>query len=668
MSLIPERNSSGARAKSLPQMLMGLFLGIGIGLPVWGQSDPQQAGQLEAVSWDGLPSLTEATGESWNLDRFADRKILVVCFLGVECPLAKEYAAVLGQMADRYKDQGVAFLGVDSNDQDSLQELAAFARRHAIGFPTVKDLKQQWADRLGATRTPEVCVLDSQRRLVYRGRIDDRLGVGYRKPQADHQDLQEAIDQLLQAGQTSVAWNEPAGCTIGRRRAGQPDLEVDYYRHIQPILQEQCVDCHRQGQIGPMALESYDDAANWSEMIWEVVRDQRMPPWHASPDHGSFANARGLSPTQMELLERWVKGGLVEGDRSLDRPLPSKVAGWQMDRQPDLELTIQPKPFSVPATGDVRYQYFVVDPKIDQEKWVEAAEILPGNLSVVHHVLVFAKPKGSRLDAGGARGFLFAYVPGSRVIPLPKGMAKRLPADSELVFQVHYTPVGTAQTDQSRLGIWFTEESSVTHEVLTTSAVQMQLNIPPGDSQYQVEATIPESLPKCELISMSPHMHLRGKSYRYWAHYPDGTREILLDIPHYDFNWQTEYRLSDLKELPEGTKIHCEATFDNSAGNLNNPDPSQWVHWGDQTYEEMMIGYFHVAVPREEASRAKRQMNRRGGGGARGGAAVAKMIFQQLDQDRDGRVAIDQVPPRLQEAAKRLDRNRDGILERSELP
>jgi hypothetical protein len=163
-------------------------------------------------------------------------------------------------------------------------------------------------------------------------------------------------------------------------------------------------------------------------------------------------------------------------------------------------------------------------------------------------------------------------------------------------------------------------------------------------------------------------MHLRGKSYRYWALFPDGTREILLDIPHYDFNWQTEYRLSDLMQLPEGTKIHCEATFDNSAGNLNNPDPSQWVHWGDQTYEEMMIGYFHVAVPIEEASQAKRQMNRRGGGAARGGPAVAKMIFQQLDQDRDGKVAIDQVPPRLQQAAKRLDKNGDGILERSELP
>jgi peroxiredoxin len=635
---------------------------------VWGQSEPQQAGKLEAVSWDGLPSLTDATGESWNLEAFADSKILVVCFLGVECPLAKEYATVLGRLAERYKDQGVAFLGVDSNDQDTLQELAAFGRRHAVGFPMVKDLKQQWADRLGATRTPEVCVLDAQRRLVYRGRIDDRLGVGYRKPQADQQDLRDAIDQLLLSGETSVAWSQPAGCAIGRRRIGQPDLEVDYYRHIQPILQEQCVDCHRQGQIGPMALESYDDAASWSEMIWEVVRDQRMPPWHANPDHGSFANARGLSPKQMELLERWVKGGLVEGDRSLDRPLPSKVAGWQMDRQPDLELTIQSKPFSVPASGDVRYQYFVVDPKIDQEKWVEAAEILPGNLAVVHHVLVFAKPKGSRLDAEGIRGFLFAYVPGSRVIPLPKGMAKRLPADSELVFQVHYTPVGTAQTDQSRLGIWFAEESSVTHEVLTTSAVQWQLNIPPGDSQYQVEATLYESLPKCELISMSPHMHLRGKSYRYWALFPDGTREILLDIPHYDFNWQTEYRLSDLMQLPEGTKIHCEATFDNSAGNLNNPDPSQWVHWGDQTYEEMMIGYFHVAVPIEEASQAKRQMNRRGGGAARGGPAVAKMIFQQLDQDRDGKVAIDQVPPRLQQAAKRLDKNGDGILERSELP
>ncbi len=227
-----------------------------------------------------------------------------------------------------------------------------------------------------------------------------------------------------------------------------------------------------------------------------------------------------------------------------------------------------------------------------------AAQIIPGNRAVVHHVLVFARPKGQRSDLGGERGFLFGYVPGSVAQPYPAGAAKRIAAGSELIFQVHYTPIGTPQSDQSKLGIVFADPQTVTREVKTTSAVQTRLRIPPGDNNYSVSAMLPETLPDCELLGMAPHMHLRGKSFRYTLVSTDKSQQVLLDVPHYDFNWQTAYRFADPLKISSGSKILCEASFDNSTKNLNNPDPTAWVHWGDQTTDEMMIGYFDILVPK----------------------------------------------------------------------
>ncbi len=284
------------------------------------------------------------------------------------------------------------------------------------------------------------------------------------------------------------------------------------------------------------------------------------------------------------------------------------------------------------------------------------------NRSVVHHILVFIRKKGSRENIDGERSFFFGYVPGTRVAPMPTGLAKRLPKDSEFIFQVHYTPVGTEQEDQSRFGLVFADPSTVTHEVKTTSAVQVNLNIPPNEANYTTDAMLPEELPECTLLSMSPHMHLRGKSFRYTALLPDGQKQPLLDIPKYDFNWQTEYRLSEGMKLPAGTRIFCEAAFDNSVKNLNNPNPNAWVHWGDQTYEEMMIGYFHVSVPVDSGSDLVSKKK------ARQRSQSALQIFASLDKNNDDRLTQDEVPDRLKKTVEKLDRNGDGILEKAEVP
>lgn len=607
--------------------------------------------------------LTDFRGKQWSLEKFAEQPVVVVAFLGVECPLAKLYASRLNELQKEFGPQQVAIIGVDANPQDSLNEMAAFARRQAIEFPWLRDSQQKLVERLGATRTPEVFVLDRQRRVRYQGRIDDQYGIGYVRPKPEKPLLREAIESLLAGRELTVA-NEPAvGCLIGKVKSSATSQDITYSQHIAPIFRDACVQCHRSGEIGPFPMTDYAEVSGWAEMIAEVVTEKRMPPWQASPEYGSFANDCSLSDQQRDLVLKWVAAGAPEGNPA-DLPTPRQyIEGWQLPKEPDVVLNVSPKPFNVPATGEVKYQYFLVDPEFKEDKWVSAAQIIPGNRNVVHHILVFARPKGQRGDLGGERGFLFGYVPGSLAQPYPTGTAKRIPAGSELIFQVHYTPVGTPQSDQSQLGMIFVDPAQVEREVKTTSAVQPRLKIPPGENNYAVSAMLPETLPDCELLGMAPHMHLRGKSFRYTLVAADKSQKVLLDIPRYDFNWQTAYRLADPLKIAAGSKILCNAAFDNSTKNLNNPDPTAWVHWGDQTTDEMMIGYFDVLVPKESRTGKPEQQERN---------ALIRRVLQdglvkRLDGNSDGKLDRSEVPQRWQNQFNLLDQNQDNTITSDEL-
>ncbi len=652
--------------KNLPtQMLRFCFLAFGfVSLLTVSEVTvrPIVAGDVPLGSSIGEFRLTDTRGKEWSWEDFRASKATAFVFLGTECPLAKLYTIRLAELAKVYESRSIALVAVDANEQDSLAEMSAHARRHSLELPFLKDVGQKLADQLGASRTPEVCVVDAQRKLVYRGRIDDQHGIGYSKNKATANELQQVLDALI-AGKEVPRYDAPAvGCLIGKKKVGTENSEVTYSHQIARILQKRCVSCHQEGDIGPMALTQYEEVSGWSEMILEVIRDQRMPPWHAKEGVGHFSNDRRMPKEEIEMFEKWVASGTPQGDPSQTPPPPARVAGWQLPREPDLVVPMSDKPFRIPATGEVRYQYFRVDPKLTEDKWIELAEIVPGNRSVVHHVLIFAREKGSRGNLDGERGFLFGYVPGTRVEPPLKGYAKKLPKESELIFQVHYTPVGTPQEDLTKIGFVFADPKTITHEIQTTSVVQVSLDIPPKAENHPVSAILPEKLLECELLSMSPHMHLRGKSFRYTALYPNGESETLLDVPAYDFNWQTEYRLTERKKLPEGTKIRGDATFDNSEKNLNNPAPHKRVRWGDQTYEEMMIGYFHVAVPIDQATGKSSEVL-----GERDSSATAKAVFRRLDSNGDKRLTEEEVPARFKPHLQRLDKNKDGVLEWSEL-
>jgi peroxiredoxin len=617
-------------------------------------------------------SVKDYRGKTHSLSDYGSSKVVVLAFLGTECPLAKLYAPRLASLNAELKSRGVTFLGVNSNRQDSLTEVASHARRHGIEFPVLKDVGNRIADAIGVTRTPEIVVLDEKRTVRYHGRIDDQYGVGYIRDEVENAFLKEAVEDLLAGRKVKTASTEVVGCFIGRIRKPQADSQVTYSNQVARILQRNCEECHREGEIAPFTLTKYEEVVGWGDTILEVIEDQRMPPWHANPKHGEFANARVLTAQEKQQLRDWVKAGSPEGDPAQLPEARTYTSGWSLPRKPDFVINMADKPYDVQAEGTVRYQHFTVDPGFTEDKWVKAAELQPGNRAVVHHILVFSLPSGRRERASLASvngQFLAAYVPGHRSPVFDDGMAKLVPAGSKLVFQVHYTPIGTPQKDLSRLALVFAEPETITHVVTTQQAAEhRRLVIPPGADNYPVEARSQTAPSEVRLLALMPHMHLRGKAFRYEVHYPNGKSEILLDVPNYDFNWQTAYRLAEPKTLPKGAFLRCVAHYDNSEENLNNPDPTVTVRWGDQTWNEMMIGYFDVAVPTSVlginpgARKTAAESDQLNIGGRK--VEVSKILdgITELDKNKDGKLVTKEVPRQYLIIFTRLDANSDGEL------
>jgi len=288
--------------------------------------------------------------------------------------------------------------------------------------------------------------------------------------------------------------------------------------------------------------------------------------------------------------------GCPEGDPARKHAAKTWVDGWT-DREPDGVYYMSEKPFAVPSTGVVEYQRFITDPGFAEDRWIQAAEILPGNRAVVHHVAVWVLPPGVEPSDACPQ---FGYAPGTMPVTFPKGTALYAPAGSRLMFEVHYTPNGTPQTDRSLIGLTFAKPDQVVHRIVVDRVFNVDIEIPPGDPNYRSEAEY-HLTHDADLVAFFPHMHWRGKSFRYFAEFPDGTREVLLDVPHWDFHWQFWYQLAAPKRLPAGTRVHCTAVYDNSAANPFNPDSRKRVRWGDQSWDEMMVGYI-VLVDTEEKS------------------------------------------------------------------
>jgi hypothetical protein len=418
--------------------------------------------------------------------------------------------------------------------------------------------------------------------------------------------------------------------------AAAPTFSAD----VAPIMYSKCVSCHRPGEVAPMSLITFRDVRPWVASIREKVASRAMPPWHADRAHGTFRNDLSLKQSEIDTIVTWANAGAPEGDPARLPKLPDFPNGWQIGT-PDVVFEM-PQTFPIPARGDIEYQYFEVATNFTEDRWMQAGEVRAGDRAHVHHIIIYVKePEPVRrptvvsvrpiLAANAGAGQAAAPTPRPAAAPradgappvqrtgdqmlinwavgedapvhLP-GMAKRIPKGASLVFQVHYTTNGTPGTDRSKVGLIFAKEPPRT-EVRTGMIANPLFAIPAGADNYRIEAeaTFSEDV---NVWSMHPHMHLRGKDMTYTAIYPDGRSEIVLRVPKYDFGWQTDYWLAKPLMMPKGSKIHVQAHFDNSAANRHNPDPKATVRWGDQTWEEMMIGFFTYTVAEKPIATASR--------------------------------------------------------------
>jgi len=368
-------------------------------------------------------------------------------------------------------------------------------------------------------------------------------------------------------------------------------LAVTFFRDVLPILQGHCQECHRPGQMAPMPLMTYEQTRPWAKALRDQVRTRKMPPWPADPCCGHFSNDRSLNQPQIETIQKWVDTGAPKGD-SKDAP-PERVwpKGWNLPAH-DLEFAL-PKAFEVPARGAVEYQYFPIPTHFEEDRWIQAVEVRPGNRTVVHHIVVYLREPGSTWTGGPTKSdILTVYAPGSTPDSWPEGMAKLIKAGSDLVLEIHYTPNGKPASDQTRIALVLAKKPP-DKRVLTLQLNNDRFLIPAGEKDYRVTAwgSIPND---ALLLSFFPHMHLRGKSFELILN--DGAFRTLLKVPNYDFYWQLSYRLTTPIPLKKGARLQCWGTFDNSPNNPRNPDPTADVRYGQQSWEEMMIGFFDIAV------------------------------------------------------------------------
>jgi hypothetical protein len=374
-----------------------------------------------------------------------------------------------------------------------------------------------------------------------------------------------------------------------------------FAKDVAPIFYSKCVECHRPTMFAPMSLVKFDDARPWAKSIRNRVASRTMPPWGADPAHGVFKNDPRLTDKEIATILAWVDGGAPKGDDKDMPQTPSFVDGWTIG-QPDAVFAMK-EPFQIPATGVVEYQYIRIPTGITEDKWLAAIEIKPEARAQVHHVIAFTVPAGAPISEGGALGpgNIGGVTPNKPGVVFDPGVGRMLSGNTDIVLQMHYTTNGQATTDRTQVGLRFLKEPPMLQQ-RGGSVIQPRFVIPAGAPAHEVRGS--RVLQDDTIItSFTPHMHVRGKDMTYTAKYPDGRTEVLLSVPKYDFNWQITYQLKEAKRMPKGTEIEVVAHFDNSPQNKFNPDPTKDVRWGDQTFEEMMIGFWGTVIDNKDSKK-----------------------------------------------------------------
>ena len=523
--------------------------------------------------------LLDHRGEAQELYYFSDARAVALMAHAVGCDEFAAHEARFDALARDYRQQGVEFLMVNSQRSRRLAD----DRASASDIPVLIDAAGIVGEALGVVAAGETLLVDtSDWRLAHRG-----FG-----------ELDGALKDFLNGDEIAASSMVEGDCPLELR---ERETDITYVDDVAPILAANCVTCHRAGGIGPWAMTDYNMVRGFAPMIREVIRTRRMPPWHADPMHGSFANDRSLSAAETRTVVHWAEAGAPRGDGA--DPLVADQRTWPQWALGEPDLVLDIPAFDVPASGVVEYQYQRVRNPLDHDVWVRATDILPGDRSALHHVITsFTVPSaapenegrtdalGNSVDGRASRrgGGLGGYVPGMVANVFPDNTGTLLPAGAVLIFQMHYTPYGKAVRDRSKLGLYFHKappEHSLASAVLMNARIRIPANAK-AHSDY-AERTFKRDILVYDLL---PHAHYRGKASEFRAFYPDGGEELLLAVPDYDFNWQTTYVLDEPKVLPAGTRVVHTTWWDNSAQNPANPDPNREVPWGRQSWDEMLFG------------------------------------------------------------------------------
>jgi hypothetical protein len=545
------------------------------------------------------------------------RGATVLLFYSTECPISNSYSPTLGALGKTFAGKSVKWIGVCVDPDLSDSEVETHARDFGLTFTLVRDRRGAFARKVGAKVTPEALVIDDGGRIRYHGRIDDQFA-DRRKRNANPtgSELKDAIAAVLSGRTVEIPQAEAVGCPMPE--VADSGNRPTYCKDVAPILQQNCQECHRPGQVGPFALETYEQARKRASDIAAVALDRAMPPWKASPHFGlKFKDERTLSDQQIVTLVAWAEHDAPEGNPADLPPPVTFPEDWQLGR-PDLVVDIGAD-YAVPADGEDIYRCFVVPSGLEKDQYVSAVEYRPGNRRVVHHILAFVDTSGKARERDQAdpgpgyscfggpgepiHGGLGGWAPGNLPHRLDDGLGRSLPRQSDIIIQVHYHPQGKPETDRSRIGIYFARKP--VKQILHWGVVlNPELELPPGKSNVEVKAAweVPVDV---VAYNVSPHMHLLGHDMKISVKFPDGRTQDIIKIDDWDFNWQYTYNFEKPLDVPKGSLFSLVAHFDNSSSNPRNPrrDNPQLVKWGEATTDEMCIGFLGVTKKEQDLTK-----------------------------------------------------------------
>ncbi|RDK85445.1 copper type II ascorbate-dependent monooxygenase-like protein [Marinirhabdus gelatinilytica] len=544
-------------------------------------------------------ALYDASGGFHRLSTYNNKEAIVLWVQGNGCPIVRNALEDFHTIVTEYSEKGFQFFMVNSNIQDDRAEIAMEAKEYNFKVPVLVDNAQLIAEELDITITAEAIVLHpTTRKILYRGPLNNRLDYEAQKEIASETYLRDALDAIAKGKTPKNKQEVTRGCTV-TRLSNQPNKkDLTYTKDIAPILAESCVRCHRDNGIAPWAMEDYQTVTGWSAMIKEVLLSKRMPPWKADPTVNEFKNSFALADSNARKIISWIDAGMPPGiGKDTLQGLTYNDAIWQRGR-PDKIIALKEE--KLPANRLIPYRYQTFDLELEKDTWLKGVEIKPGNPKALHHIVLTNKATNKRNAIVNRKIWPYTdnYIAlGGGVDQLtmfPEGTGVYLPKGTSLTVQIHYTPTGKEDSDKTKIGFYY-HDTPPKQEFYALSPSNSTFKIPPHTNNVKIVAadTITKDI---NIHYIVPHMHYRGKSIKMSIIAPNGKVKELISVPDFSFNWQWLYQLKDPMFAPKGSIIQVEGIYDNTVQNPLNPDPSQELHFGIQSTDEMLIGFFNYTL------------------------------------------------------------------------